>query len=158
MVRQRRHLHHLHQRRARRAGPGLRLRPRVRHLHVRLRLAVIGRPQRPDNVCVSPRGGLVLCEDGSGREYLHGLTPDGEIFRFAENNVVLPPEYQDPKGYSGDFTGSEWAGATFDPKNGNWLFVNLQSPGITFAITGRGVGALWWGGCSHPGNRRAVRR
>jgi secreted PhoX family phosphatase len=38
--------------------------------------------------------------------------------------------------YSGDFTGSEWAGATFEPKNGNWLFVNIQTPGITFAITG----------------------
>lgn len=36
---------------------------------------------------------------------------------------------------AGDFTGSEWAGATFEPKNGNWLFVNIQSPGITFAIT-----------------------
>jgi secreted PhoX family phosphatase len=90
----------------------------------------------PDNVCVSPRGGLVLCEDGSGREYLHGLTPDGQIFQFAENNAVLPPEYQTTKGYSGDFSGSEWAGATFEPKNGNWLFANLQSPGITFAITG----------------------
>ncbi|HEX7899034.1 MAG TPA: hypothetical protein VF950_14820 [Planctomycetota bacterium] len=29
--------------------------------------------------------------------------------------------------------GSEWAGATFD---GEWLFANLQSPGISFAITG----------------------
>jgi secreted PhoX family phosphatase len=90
----------------------------------------------PDNVTVSPRGGLVLCEDGSGREYLHGLTPDGEIFRFAENNVVLPPEFQTTKGYSGSFSDSEWAGATFEPKNGNWLFVNIQSPGVTFAITG----------------------
>jgi hypothetical protein len=26
--------------------------------------------------------------------------------------------------------------ATFEPKNGNWLFVNIQGPGITFAITG----------------------
>jgi secreted PhoX family phosphatase len=90
----------------------------------------------PDNVTVSPRGGLVLCEDGSGREYLHGLTPDGEIFRFAENNIVLPPEFQASHGYSGDFSGSEWAGATFEPTNGNWLFVNIQSPGVTFAITG----------------------
>jgi uncharacterized protein len=90
----------------------------------------------PDNVTVSPRGGIVLCEDGGGREYLHGLTPDGEIFRFAENNIVLPPEFQQTKGYSGDFSGSEWAGATFEPKNGNWLFVNIQSPGVTFAITG----------------------
>ncbi|HET6952354.1 MAG TPA: alkaline phosphatase PhoX [Acidimicrobiales bacterium] len=91
----------------------------------------------PDNVTVSPRGGLVLCEDGSGRELMHGMTPDGEIFPFAENNVVLTPELRDEKGYSGtDFTGSEWAGATFEPKNGNWLFANIQSPGITFAITG----------------------
>ena len=76
--------------------------------------------EAPDNVCVSPRGGIVLCEDGGGTEYVHGLTPDGEIFRFARN----------------DLNGSEWAGATFEPKNGNWLFVNLQTPGITFAITG----------------------
>jgi hypothetical protein len=90
----------------------------------------------PDNLTVSPRGGLVLCEDGSGREFLHGLSPDGAIFPFAENNIVLPAEYQTTKGYAGDFTGSEWAGATFEPTNGNWLFVNIQSPGITFAITG----------------------
>lgn len=92
----------------------------------------------PDNVCVSPRGGIVLCEDGSGLEYLHGLTPDGQIFRFAQNNVKLPADVMAARGYSGsgDYTGSEWAGATFEPKNGNWLFVNIQSPGITFAITG----------------------
>ena len=35
------------------------------------------------------------------------MTPDGEIFRFAENNIVLPPEFQDTKGYAGDFSGSE---------------------------------------------------
>ena len=50
---------------------------------------------------------MVLCEDGSGREYLHGLTPDGEIFRFAENNIVLPQEFQTTKGYSGNFSDSE---------------------------------------------------
>ncbi len=43
----------------------------------------------PDNLCVSPRGGIVLCEDGSGTEYVHGLTVDGTIFRFAQNNVDL---------------------------------------------------------------------
>jgi secreted PhoX family phosphatase len=91
----------------------------------------------PDNVTVSPRGGLVLCEDGSGLEYLHGLSPDGVIFPFAQNNVVLTSELAASKGYTGtDFTGSEWAGATFEPKNGDWLFVNIQTPGITFAITG----------------------
>ena len=92
----------------------------------------------PDNVCVSPRGGIVLCEDGSGLEYMHGLTPDGTIFRLAQNNVVLPSDVMAARGYTGtgNYTGSEWAGATFEPTNGNWLFANLQSPGITFAITG----------------------
>ena len=92
----------------------------------------------PDNVCVSPRGGLVLCEDGSGLEYLHGLSLTGEIFKFAQNNAVLPPAVLAAKGYTGtgDYTGSEWAGATFEPRNGRWLFANLQSPGVTFAITG----------------------
>lgn len=93
----------------------------------------------PDNICVSPRGGLVLCEDGSGLEFLHGLTQEGEIFQFCQNNVVLNGERN---GFVGDYTGSEFAGATYSP-DGRWLFVNVQSPGITFAITGPwGRGAL----------------
>ena len=86
----------------------------------------------PDNICVSPRGGLVLCEDGSGEEFLHGLTVDGAIFPFAKNTVVLNGERN---GIAGDYRGSEWAGACYSP-DGLWLFANLQSPGITFAITG----------------------
>ena len=93
----------------------------------------------PDNLCVSPRGGLVLCEDGGGQEFVHGLTTDGTIFRFAQNNVVLDGERN---GIVGDFKGSEFAGATYSP-DGKWLFVNIQSPGISFAITGPwGSGAL----------------
>ena len=38
-------------------------------------------------------------------------------------------------GIAGDFRGSEWAGACYSP-DGRWLFASLQSPGITFAITG----------------------
>jgi uncharacterized protein len=85
----------------------------------------------PDNITVSPRGGIVLCEDGSGIEYMHGLTVEGEIFKFAQNNVVLNGE----KGFTGNFTGNEWAGACYSP-DGRWLFANIQNPGITFAITG----------------------
>jgi secreted PhoX family phosphatase len=82
----------------------------------------------PDNICVSPRGGLVLCEDGNGLEFMHGLTDD-----------VLNGE---KNGFVGNYTGSEFAGATYSP-DGNWLFANIQSPGITFAITGPwGRGAL----------------
>jgi uncharacterized protein len=86
----------------------------------------------PDNICVSPRGGLVLCEDGSGTEFIHGLTVDGEIFKLAQNNVVLAGQRNR---ITGDFRGSEFAGATFSP-DGRWLFFNVQSPGITFAVTG----------------------
>jgi secreted PhoX family phosphatase len=86
----------------------------------------------PDNITVSPRGGLVLCEDGSGEEFMHGLTTEGEIFQFCKNNVVLNGERN---GITGDFRGSEFAGACYSP-DGKWLFANIQSPGITFAITG----------------------
>jgi len=87
----------------------------------------------PDNIVVSPRGGILLCEDGGqSRERMHALAPNGELSLFAENDVVLNGEVN---GISGNFRGSEWCGATFDPA-GRWLFVNIQSPGISFAITG----------------------
>ena len=86
----------------------------------------------PDNICASPRGGFILCEDGSGTEFLHGLTIDGHIFKFAQNNVVLAGQRN---GITGDFHSSEFAGATYSP-DGKWLFVNIQSPGITCAVTG----------------------
>ncbi|MEM9367259.1 MAG: alkaline phosphatase PhoX [Planctomycetota bacterium] len=91
----------------------------------------------PDNLCVSPRGGIVLCEDNDygANEYPHRvftLTQDGELSLFAENNVRLKGE---KNGFKGDFRSKEWAGATFSP-DGQWLFINIQTPGITFAITG----------------------
>jgi uncharacterized protein len=101
-----------------------------------------------DNVTVSPRGGVLLCEDGGGvaddfgqGERLMGLTPAGETYLFAKNNVVLTAAEVLSAGKSaefvaeGDYRNGEWAGATFDP-SGRWLFVNIQSPGMTFAITG----------------------
>lgn len=75
--------------------------------------------QAPDNICVSPQGNLVICEDGGGEQHLRGLTPEGTIFTFAKNIL----------------NGSEFAGATFSP-DGRTLFVNIQSPGITLAIWG----------------------
>ena len=86
----------------------------------------------PDNLCVSPRGGLVLCEDGGTDNFVRGLTLDGEIFPFAKNNVVVDGERN---GFAGDFRAREFAGATYSP-DGRWLFLNAQTPGITFAVTG----------------------
>ncbi len=86
----------------------------------------------PDNLTVSPGGVLLLCEDSIGVvSRLLGLTAAGTIFSVASNNIVL----DNVKGLSGDFRQAEWAGATFSP-DGRWLFVNIQTPGITFAITG----------------------
>ena len=50
--------------------------------------------ENPDNLTVTPRGGLMLCEDNSGgtpndAERLLGLTLGGDIFTFAKNNIVL---------------------------------------------------------------------
>lgn len=86
----------------------------------------------PDNICVSPRGGLLLCEDGQSNCFVRGLTVDGTIFPFVRNNIVLAGE---KNGFEGDFRTREFAGATFSP-DGRWLFLNAQSPGITFAVTG----------------------
>jgi hypothetical protein len=91
----------------------------------------------PDNLCVSPQGGLVLCEDNDygANEYpqrAFTLSQDGKLKLLAENNVQLNGE---KNGFQGDFRTKEWAGATFSP-DGKWLFINLQSPGITCAITG----------------------
>ena len=86
----------------------------------------------PDNLCVSPHGGLMLCEDGRGRNFVRWLSPDGRVFPFAGNNVVL---YGERNGMVGDFRASEFAGAAYSP-DGRWFFVNVQVPGISFAITG----------------------
>lgn len=78
----------------------------------------------PDNVTVSGRGTLVLCEDGDGDNYLRGLTRNGEIFDFCR----LEPVPGDP--------GAEFAGTTFGP-GGHTLYVNVQAEqGRTVAIWG----------------------
>jgi len=86
----------------------------------------------PDNLAVSPRGGILLCEDGNyGLQRLQVLTTDGTLFPLAVNNIQLNGLH----GHTGDFRSSEWAGATFSA-DGQWLFVNIQNPGVTLAITG----------------------
>lgn len=101
----------------------------------------------PDNMAVSPRGGIILCEDGDhDPQRMIGLSCSGETFEFARNNIVLGSGDIDKidaafpgtkenfwDDHEGDFTGQEWCGATFYD---DWLFANIQSPGVTFAITG----------------------
>jgi secreted PhoX family phosphatase len=94
----------------------------------------------PDSVVVSPRGGVVLCEDGDGEDldggtnFLRCLTPKGTIETFARNRTPL-----DLHRWEGEKKGlvgrSEWSGACYSP-DGKWLFVHIQIPGVTYAITG----------------------
>jgi uncharacterized protein len=93
----------------------------------------------PDNMTATPRGGLLLCEDAAGNQFtegerLVGLTLHGQAFTFAMNNIVLASPYND-RIPAGDYRQAEWAGACYSP-DGKWLFVNIQTPGVTFAITG----------------------
>jgi secreted PhoX family phosphatase len=101
-------------------------------------------PNMPDNMAVSPRGGVLLCEDGGHNpQRMLGMNSAGEYFEFARNAIQLNAgdvaalEAQFP-GVGAvvspiSYTGQEWAGACFHDR---WLFVNIQTPGITFAITG----------------------
>lgn len=87
----------------------------------------------PDNVTVAPFGDLILCEDSSDDfQYLVGVTVEGKLYQFAKNVVFSNAPANDPR--SG-FVGNEFAGACFSP-DGRTLFVNIQTPGITFAIWG----------------------
>lgn len=85
--------------------------------------------KNPDNICMSPRGGLAICEDSGGENYLRGIDGEGDLFDFLRN----------------DINSLEWAGACFSPQ-GRTLFVNIQGAlwvsdgdepkGMTFAIWG----------------------
>ena len=101
-----------------------------------------------DNLTVSPRGGLLLCEDGgdtpTGDAYgigqrLMGLTAAGDAYIFAKNNVNLTAAQLStagkPASAAGDHRTAELAGACFDP-GGRTLFANIYTPGITVAING----------------------
>ncbi|GAA2738051.1 DUF839 domain-containing protein [Pedococcus aerophilus] len=83
----------------------------------------------PDNITVSNRGTLVVCEDDDEDNYVRGLSPRGQLWDIALNRVESSrtglPRYDD-----------EFAGSTFSP-DGQTLFVNIQaSAGMSFAIWG----------------------
>lgn len=75
--------------------------------------------QMADNLVVAPWGDVIICEDGGPVNRLIGITPEGKLYRFASNSL----------------NGSEFAGSCFSP-DGTTLFVNIQTPGMTLAITG----------------------
>jgi secreted PhoX family phosphatase len=73
----------------------------------------------PDNICLAPWGDLLLAEDGSGEQFVRGITPDGRTYDLARNAA----------------SGGEFAGICTSP-DGDAIFVNMQADGYTLAITG----------------------
>jgi len=72
-----------------------------------------------DNLTMAPWGDLIACEDTSDHCGLVGIRPDGSQYQLADNA----------------YSESELAGVCFAP-DGKTLFVNIQYPGTTLAITG----------------------
>ncbi|MFF2064424.1 alkaline phosphatase PhoX [Streptomyces sp. NPDC058200] len=99
--------------------------PRRRTLTLKVLLGVNAEPDRdgafdgPDNITVSPYGGLVIAEDGEGVQHLFGATERGRTYPLARN----------------DLNDSEFTGVVFSP-DGRTLYANIQEPGIMLAITG----------------------
>ncbi|MGW5103812.1 alkaline phosphatase PhoX [Streptomyces sp. NPDC004100] len=83
--------------------------------------------ESPDNICLAPSGGLMVCEDGNGAQHVFGVTRGGEVYAMARGrqNIGTPekPEW------------GEFAGVTFSP-DGETMYVNCYTPGTTFAVTG----------------------
>jgi secreted PhoX family phosphatase len=73
----------------------------------------------PDNITVSPYGGVILAEDGEGASHLAGATADGQAFFLARN----------------DLNDSEFTAPNFS-RDKKILFANIQSPGYVLAIQG----------------------
>ncbi len=76
-----------------------------------------------DNLAVAPWGHLLVCEDNysdTTKNHLKGVSPNGKVYTLARNM------------FRGN---SEFAGVCVSP-DGSTVFVNLQFPGVTLAITG----------------------
>ncbi|WP_327322829.1 PhoX family protein [Streptomyces sp. NBC_01210] len=107
--------------------------PKRRALTLKVLLGVNPDPSKdgafdgPDNITVSPYGGLVIAEDGEGVQHLFGATERGRTYPIARNELNIgtaaEPEY------------SEFTGVVFSP-DGRTLYANIQTPGIMLAITG----------------------
>jgi secreted PhoX family phosphatase len=75
--------------------------------------------RNPDNLTMAPWGDLIVCEDTALNCGVIGITPEGEQYHIADN----------------PYSDSELAGVCFSP-DGKTMFVNIQYPGMTLAISG----------------------
>ena len=73
--------------------------------------------ENADNITTAPWGDLIVTEDGVSPHDVVDVTPEGKIYKLARTSL------------------GEFAGACFSPDDST-LFVNIQTPGLTVAITG----------------------
>ena len=146
-------VHRRHQHRRRRARPqgprqrlGVGARPGHAAAAARCSSAATSSPHTIPTTSPSARAAAWCCARTAARvrtDYgpgarLVGLTRAGESFHLAKNNVELTSTQIANAGKpiaEGDYRDSEFCGACWSP-NGRTLFVNIQTPGITVAITG----------------------
>ncbi|MFF5928968.1 alkaline phosphatase PhoX [Streptomyces hydrogenans] len=83
--------------------------------------------ESPDNICLAPTGGLMVCEDGGGAQHVFGVNRRGEVYAVARGAQDI--------GKPGAPAWGEFAGVTFSP-DGSTMYVNCYEPGTTFAATG----------------------
>ncbi|MFF3459829.1 alkaline phosphatase PhoX [Streptomyces sp. NPDC002730] len=91
--------------------------------------------ESPDNICLAPSGGLMVCEDGGGKQHVYGLTKRGEVYPMARNAQAITSAAAAAGGTSEEPEWGEFAGVTFSP-DGETMYVNCYTPGTTFAVTG----------------------
>ena len=85
----------------------------------------------PDNIVLSPRGGLIMCEDATGEQFVRGLNREGQIV-----NLVRAPH---PEGARQP---GEFAGSCFSP-DGRVLFFNVQGSRTAGGSRASATYALW---------------
>lgn len=85
----------------------------------------------PDNIVVSPRGGLVMCEDSRGDQYVRGLDRKGNVLDLVR--AVHAEGGRQP---------GEFAGSCFSP-DGRVLFFNVQGGREIGSTVASGTYAMW---------------
>ncbi len=73
----------------------------------------------PDQLTVASFGDVFVCEDGKDEQYMLGISPEKQIYKFALNAL----------------NNTELSGVCFSPDQ-TTMFVNILASGLTFAITG----------------------
>jgi uncharacterized protein len=85
----------------------------------------------PDNICLTRRGGVIICEDGAAEQYIRGLRTDGTMI-----DIVMQPDV------AGEPDPTEFAGCCFDPE-GDVLFFNVQGSLRSYQTRSGSTYALW---------------